>query len=89
MTNTKARAFDPYEDLKWFKEIFVHNDSVVGERYRLKCRTPGERDFYSVGEAKTETFFIDDLENLEHYSDVVMRPGVKERIEEINEEDND
>ncbi len=86
----KVEKFDPYKHLRHTTEYFLHREKIVGERVKLQCLTPGETCWYDIP-THEEYKTIIDLEHLEdYYSNVELRPGIKEKIEEIrNEEDDD
>jgi hypothetical protein len=90
MTKEKVEKFDPYTHLRRVTEYFIVDDKVVGERTLLKCRTPGEHSWFNIPEGDDVFHQLSKLNYLNNYSNVHMRSGVKEQLDELkNEEDDD
>jgi hypothetical protein len=89
MVKEKVEKFDPYTHLRRSTEYFVVDDKIVGERTVLKCRTPGETSWYVIPEDGDTFRRLTKLQHLNNYPGVNIRPGVKEQLDELKNEEED
>ena len=84
----KTEQFNPAKHLRFAKEIFIHEDRVVGERKRLQYQRPDYGYWYNIETEETMTK-LHSLLALEHYDAIVMKPGIKEEIQALKDEEDD
>ncbi len=84
-----TKPFDLGKHLRWDKTIYIHDDKVVGERSHLQYRNREDADYWYTLKTEEEMRKLSSLTALEFYDDVVLRPGVKEEIEQIRAEEDD
>ncbi len=89
-TNTETtKPFDLGKHLRWDKTIYIHDDKVVGEREFLQYRVDPTQDWWYNIKTHEDMYKLSNLESLNYYDDVVLRPGVKEQLEALKDEKDD